>query len=140
MGDMSASSNATAGGTGRPSNSAAWAITSCGGAGFPEARGAAGRGPGAGRGGPGFGRLWTSVIVTQIALTVTFIPVVIADMGVIWPAKKMQRSHRLALVWVWIGAVLFTLPIAYGVATTLTTDGPQGLVPSVEASSQTRIS
>jgi hypothetical protein len=62
-----------------------------------------------------------------------FIPVVIADMGVIWPAKKMQRSHRLALVWVWIGAVLFTLPIAYGVATTLTTDGPQGLVPSVEA-------
>ena len=62
-----------------------------------------------------------------------FIPVVIADMGVIWPAKKMQRVHRLALVWVWIGAVLFTLPVVYGVGTTLSDHGPRGLVPSVEA-------
>ena len=62
-----------------------------------------------------------------------FIPVVIADMGVIWPAKRMDRTHRIALVWVWIGALLFTLPIVYGVATTLTNDGPQGLVPSAEA-------
>ena len=62
-----------------------------------------------------------------------FIPVVIADMGIIWPAKKMERRHRLALVWVWIGALLFTLPIVYGVATTLADDGPQSLVPSAEA-------
>lgn len=32
---------------------------------------------GAGRGGPGFGRVWTVVIVTQVALTVAFIPIVI---------------------------------------------------------------
>ena len=62
-----------------------------------------------------------------------FMPVVIADMGVIWPAKKLQRRHRLALVWVWIGAVLFTLPIIYGVGTTIATSGPQSLVPSAEA-------
>ena len=62
-----------------------------------------------------------------------FVPVVIADMGVIWPPKKLPRVHRLALVWVWIGAVLFTLPVLYGVATTLADDGPRFLVPSVEA-------
>jgi hypothetical protein len=62
-----------------------------------------------------------------------FVPVVIADTGVIWPAKKLSRPHRTALVWVWIAAVLFTIPVLYGIATTLAEGGPQGLVPSVEA-------
>jgi len=59
-------------------------VLAAGGAGVVPALRATGKGiqptlqrSGAGRGGPGFGRLWTTVIVTQIALTVTFIPVVI---------------------------------------------------------------
>jgi hypothetical protein len=62
-----------------------------------------------------------------------FVPVVIADAGVIWPAKKMSPRHRTALVWVWIAAILFTIPVLYGVASTITDQGPQGLLPSVEA-------
>jgi hypothetical protein len=62
-----------------------------------------------------------------------FVPVAIADLGVIRPAKKLRRTHRIALVWVWIVAVLFVLPVIYGIATTVTRDGPQGLLPSPEA-------
>ena len=62
-----------------------------------------------------------------------FVPVAIADIGVIRPAKRLTRSHRTAIVWVWIGAVLFALPVLYGVASTVARDGPQGLLPSAEA-------
>ena len=62
-----------------------------------------------------------------------FVPVAIADLGVIRPAKRMTRNHRAALVWVWIGAVLFALPVLYGVASTVAGDGPRGLLPSAEA-------
>ena len=62
-----------------------------------------------------------------------FVPVAIADLGVIRPARRLSRTHRIALVWVWIAAVLFVLPVIYGIATTITRDGPQGLLPSAEA-------
>jgi hypothetical protein len=59
-----------------------------------------------------------------------FVPVAIADLGVIRPARKLSRRHRLILVWVWILAVLFVLPVIYGVASTVTPEGVQGLLPS----------
>jgi hypothetical protein len=62
-----------------------------------------------------------------------FVPVAVADLGVIRPARRLSRAHRTALVWVWILAVLFVLPVIYGVATTITRDGPRGLLPSPEA-------
>lgn len=62
-----------------------------------------------------------------------FVPVAIADLGVIRPARKLSRPHRIVLVWVWIIAVLFVIPVIYGIATTITRDGPQGLLPSAEA-------
>ena len=62
-----------------------------------------------------------------------FVPVAIADLGVIRPARRLSRPHRIALVWVWIAAVVLVLPVIYGVATTITRDGPQGLLPSAEA-------
>ncbi len=62
-----------------------------------------------------------------------FVPVAIADLGVIRPARKLSRPHRIALIWVWIIAVLFVIPVIYGIATTVTKDGPQGLLPSAEA-------
>ncbi len=62
-----------------------------------------------------------------------FVPVVIADAGVIWPPRKLSRTHRTALIWVWLAAVLFTIPVLYGIASTLASNGPQGLVPSLEA-------
>ena len=62
-----------------------------------------------------------------------FVPVAIADVGVVRPAKRLTRRHRTALVWVWLGAVVFVLPVIYGVASTVTPDGPQRLLPSPEA-------
>ena len=62
-----------------------------------------------------------------------FVPVAIADLGVIRPAKRLSHGHRLALVWVWILAVIFVLPVIYGVASTVTPEGVQGLLPSAEA-------
>ena len=62
-----------------------------------------------------------------------FVPVAIADLGVIRPAKRLSRRHRLALGWLWIMAVLFVLPVIYGVASTVTPEGVQGLLPSAES-------
>lgn len=61
-----------------------------------------------------------------------FVPVLIADAGIVWPTTGLSHRHRLALVWVWIAAVLFTVPILYGIASTLAEQGPQSLVPSYE--------
>lgn len=62
-----------------------------------------------------------------------FLPVLIADAGVVWPPAATSYRHRAALVWVWIGALLFAIPVLYGVASTLADGGPQNLVPSLEA-------
>lgn len=71
--------------------------------------------------------------VDVIVALACFVPVAIADLGVIRPAKRLSRRHRLALVWLWIMAVLFVLPVIYGVASTITPEGVQGLLPSAEA-------
>ena len=62
-----------------------------------------------------------------------FVPVAVADAGVVWPASGLSRRHRVALVWVWVAAMLFAIPVLYGIASTLAADGPQSLVPSLEA-------
>ncbi len=61
-----------------------------------------------------------------------FIPVFVADAGFVWPVTGLSRRHRVVMVWVWIAALLFGIPILYGVVSTLVTDGPQSLVPSFE--------
>ena len=71
--------------------------------------------------------------VDLLVALAAFVPVAIADLGVIRPAKVLDRRHRLALVWIWILAVLFVLPVIYGVASTITPEGVQGLLPSAEA-------
>lgn len=71
--------------------------------------------------------------VDIIVVFACFVPVAIADAGVVWPAQPAGRRARTALVWVWIAAVLFTIPVVYGVAVTLGDDGPRSLLPSVEA-------
>jgi hypothetical protein len=63
-----------------------------------------------------------------------FVPVVIADAGIVWPATGLSRRHRTVLVWIWITAVVFVIPVLYGVASGLVGDGPQSLVPSFEES------
>jgi len=62
-----------------------------------------------------------------------FLPVLIADAGFVWPPVAVSQRHRAALVWLWIGAVLFAIPVLYGVGSSLTGGGPQSLVPSFEA-------
>ena len=62
-----------------------------------------------------------------------FLPVLIADAGFVWPPVAASHRHRAALVWLWIGAVLFAIPVLYGVASSLAGGGPQSLVPSFEA-------
>ncbi|MFO7531150.1 MAG: hypothetical protein R6W93_01725 [Candidatus Limnocylindrales bacterium] len=61
-----------------------------------------------------------------------FLPVLVADAGFVWPASGLRPQHRTALLWVWIAAVLFAVPILYGVGSTLAAGGPQSLVPSFE--------
>ena len=61
-----------------------------------------------------------------------FLPVLIADAGFVWPATGLSSRGRSVMVWLWIAAVLFALPLLYGVASTLAADGPQSLVPSFE--------
>ena len=62
-----------------------------------------------------------------------FVPVVIADAGVVWPVTSPSRLHRTVLIWVWIAAIVFVIPVLYGVASTLAIAGPQSLVPSFGA-------
>jgi hypothetical protein len=61
-----------------------------------------------------------------------FVPVVIADAGFVWPPEGLRWRDRMLLVWVWIAAVLFIIPVLFGVAENLASDGPQSLVPSWE--------
>lgn len=71
--------------------------------------------------------------VDLVVAIVCFGPVVVADAGVVWPAVAGGHRHRIALVWVWIMAVLLAIPVLYGVASTLAAGGPQNLVISAEA-------
>jgi hypothetical protein len=64
---------------------------------------------------------------------VCFGPVLVADAGIVWPPVAGQQRHRVALVWLWIAALLLAIPVLYGVASTLAAGGPQNLVPSAEA-------
>jgi hypothetical protein len=61
------------------------------------------------------------------------LPVVVSAAGVAWPATT--RSHRdlVGLAWIWVAAVLLTIPVLYAVASSLASGGPQRLVPSAEA-------
>jgi hypothetical protein len=62
-----------------------------------------------------------------------FLPVLVADAGIVWPPVAKSHRGRVALVWIWIAAVLLAIPVLYGIAWTFANDGPQNLVPSAEA-------
>jgi hypothetical protein len=62
-----------------------------------------------------------------------FVPVIVADAGIIWPPLARSRRGRIAVVWIWIAAVLFAIPVLYNIAVSLAEDGPRSLVPSLEA-------
>ena len=68
-----------------------------------------------------------------IVIIVSCGPVLVALAGVVWPPLAARHRHRVAVVWLWLAAVLFGIPVVYGVASTLTSGGPQNLVPSAEA-------
>jgi hypothetical protein len=60
------------------------------------------------------------------------LPVLVAAVGVAWPASPGAPRDRLALGWLWLAAVLFAIPLLYSVLATLAQGGPQRLVPSGE--------
>lgn len=62
-----------------------------------------------------------------------FTPVLVADAGVVRPPLATSHRGRIALVWIWIVAVLLAIPVLYGIAASLASDGPRNLVPSIEA-------
>jgi hypothetical protein len=69
-----------------------------------------------------------------IVIIVSAVPVLVALAGAVWPPVAASHRHRVALAWIWIAAVLFGIPVVYGVASSLTAGrGPQNLVPSTEA-------
>jgi hypothetical protein len=68
-----------------------------------------------------------------VVIIVSGVPVLVALAGTVWPPLAASHRHRLAVVWIWIVAVLFGIPVVYGVAATLTSGGPQNLAPSAEA-------
>jgi hypothetical protein len=68
-----------------------------------------------------------------IVIVVSCVPVLVALAGAVWPPLAGSHRHRLAVVWIWLAAVLFGIPVVYGVASTLTSGGPQNLAPSAEA-------
>ena len=93
----------------------------------------------------GLTALWTATAVAVAAAyrpggpldivvaIVCFVPVLVASAGAVWPPVAGSHRHRVALAWVWTAAVLFGIPVVYGVASTLTSGGPHNLVPSTEA-------
>jgi hypothetical protein len=62
-----------------------------------------------------------------------FLPVTVPAASVAWPAVTRTQRDLLGLAWIWIAAVLLTIPLLYAVASSLATGGPQRLVPSAEA-------
>lgn len=61
------------------------------------------------------------------------LPAFVAAIGVAWPPRASGGTDRAVLVWAWLLAVLFAIPILYGVALSLAGDGPRSLVPSLES-------
>jgi hypothetical protein len=68
-----------------------------------------------------------------VVAAICFGPVVVAGVGIVWPPEADRSRHRVALAWLWIFAVLFAIPVLYGVASTVFASGPRSLVPSLEA-------
>jgi hypothetical protein len=68
-----------------------------------------------------------------VVIAICFAPVVVSLVGVRWPPAARTSRDGLALVWLWIGALLLGIPVLYGVASTLTAEGHQSLAPSIEA-------
>lgn len=62
-----------------------------------------------------------------------FAPVLVADAGVVWPPLARTHRGRVALVWIWVVAILLAIPVFYGIAVNLASSGPRSLVPSIEA-------
>lgn len=62
-----------------------------------------------------------------------FAPVLVADAGVVWPPLSRSHRGRVALVWIWVVAILLAIPVLYGIAVNLASSGPRSLVPSIEA-------
>ncbi|MFV2064938.1 MAG: hypothetical protein ACC726_15720 [Chloroflexota bacterium] len=71
--------------------------------------------------------------VDIVVVLACFLPVLVAAAALQWPPEAAGHRHRVALGWIWIAAVLFAIPVLYGVASTLAAGGPQNLVPSPEA-------
>ena len=57
----------------------------------------------------------------------------VAAAAVAWPAVTRTRRDAIGLAWIWIAAVLLTIPLLYAVASSLVLGDPQRLVPSPEA-------
>ncbi|HZW00036.1 MAG TPA: hypothetical protein VFF55_00625 [Candidatus Deferrimicrobium sp.] len=68
-----------------------------------------------------------------VVALICFGPVLVAAAGVAWPPAAEQHRHRVALIWLWIAALLLAIPVLYGVISTLVTDEQRSLVPSAEA-------
>lgn len=72
-------------------------------------------------------------LVDIVVVVATFLPVAVAAMALVWPPLPAGPRDRLALGWIWLTAVIFAIPVLYGVVTDLISDDPVSLIPSVEA-------
>lgn len=68
-----------------------------------------------------------------LVVLICFGPVLVAATGVAWPPAAGRHRHLVALVWLWITAILLAIPVLYGVVSTLTAGEQRSLVPSAEA-------
>jgi len=68
-----------------------------------------------------------------VVVIACFGPVALGAAGLAVPPQAGSARSRVALVWIWIGALLLAIPVLYGVSSTLAAAGPQTLVPSAEA-------
>ena len=71
--------------------------------------------------------------VDIVVVLACLVPVAVATMALVWPSSPAGKRDRLALVWIWLTAVLFAIPVLYGVVADLVSDDPVSLIPSVEA-------
>jgi hypothetical protein len=67
-----------------------------------------------------------------LVIAICFAPITVSLAAVRWPAEARGPRDRVALVWLWIGAMLLGIPVLYGVGSSLTA-ASQSLAPSVEA-------
>src|SRR5687768_8527230 len=68
-----------------------------------------------------------------LVAAVAFLPAVVAAAAVAWPAVTRSHRHAVGLAWIWSAALLLTIPLLYGVVSSLASAGPQPLVPSPES-------